>query len=127
MSDKAKVLVFHAKDALDVARKIQVALHESGITSITFDEYSSAQKSVSLGDRYTSAINDHQHVVCVVSDGLFANCYMAYAIGRAFGQGKVISATNPKQNVIMPTWYKSALKNTNKTLPEVILSFRLIQ
>jgi len=127
MSDKAKVLVFHAKDAEVIARKIQLALQKSGIQSTTLLEFSKGQKFVGLDDLYTSAIDTHQHVVCVVSQGLFANCYMANAIGRAFDQGKAISATNPKQNVIMPTWYKSALKNTNKTLPEVILSFRLIQ
>ncbi len=127
MTDKVNVIVFHAKDSEEIARKIQLALQESGIQSTTLLEFSEGQKFGNLGDLYTLAIDTHRHVVCVVSQGLFANCNLAYAIGRAFGQGKVISAINPKIKVIMPTWYKSALKNTDKTLSEVILSFRLIQ
>jgi hypothetical protein len=126
-SGKTSILVFHAKDATSVAYKIQEALQKSGFQAVTLEAYASAQKAASLGDLYTAAVNNHEHVICVVSNGLFANCYMAYAIGRAFGQGKVISATNPKQNVILPTWYKSALNNPAKNFTEVIIFLKLAE
>lgn len=124
MSKQVKVLVFHAHDSIEDAYKINKVLQKNGFQSITLDEFRSTQKDLPLGEFYNLAINSHDHILCLISDGLFANCNMKFPIGLAFGQNKVISAMSPNAKVIIPTWYKFALKNLDKNLSQVIFAIQ---
>ena len=69
---------------------------------------------------YQQVIEGFDKVIFVVSDGLFANCYMLFAAGTALGQNKAISVTHKDSKVIIPTAYAYAFRRFSTNLNEAI-------
>lgn len=117
------VLIFHAPDGLKEAVKIQDFLATSGFQATTLSDFKVAQdQHLSAGEIFTLAVNSFDVVLSLVTDGLFANCYMAFAIGIAMGQKKIISVSKPYSQVIVPTWYASAFRNYSANATTLLLT-----
>jgi len=106
------ILVLYAQDSQKQAERFIENLTKRGFEVNTLiDLKLPIVSDLSTQALLSRAVNIHDLVIVLVSDGLFANCNFKSPILQAIKLGKCISAAPKNSNVIMPTWFVVGFKS----------------
>lgn len=116
MPKDLKILVFHAPDGREDAGKVSSDLSKLGHEVTILADLLPLKQNNGF---YVEVLDRFDKVVFVISDGLFANCYMSFAAAFAIGQNKAISASRKDSTVLVPSIFTYAFRKTAASLREV--------
>ncbi len=100
-----KILVLHSSDSSARAETFKKWLESRDFSVSTVNDLNKSE-SESVYRLLQRAIEEHDRVVILVSQSLFASCVLRFGVGYALGAGKkIISIVKDTDRVIMPSWY----------------------
>ncbi len=106
-----RVLVLHSSDFLSRAEIFKTRLAGQGhiVDSVADLNRKEDESGYALLQK---AIDTHEVIVILVSQGLFNSCLLRFAIGYALGSDKtIVSVVKDPGEVLLPSWYSNLFEH----------------